>query len=354
MQQSYSVEHSLGLVGDLAQGSDGGHTIFPKRNNSGADLPFGRALAHDAGSGTSEFAVKLPSALADKIVGVSVRSAARAVGPNGTAGTDGVRDDGMLDCLSKGQAYVAPEQAVTPGDAVYVRFGAGSDPAGADAPGAFRKDADTVDAWAKNTGYTAGDRVASSGVVLECTNAGTSDADVEASTASGPVGTTSGIVDGGCVWDYVSVWVKKTAYVKGAYCRNDTDRIYKCTAAGTSEDADNAGPKGTGTGITDDGATWDYVGTLTPWVQDHAYALEDVVSNNSGKGYVCTDAGTSEADVAEHTAVAPTVAGVDGSVTWKVAGACDSGTRASAAQIVAVWRSSTAAGAVAVVELNLP
>jgi hypothetical protein len=55
-------------------------------------------------------------------------------------------------------------------------------------------------------------------------------------------------------------WVLSTAYVIGDTVLNDTNNIYICTVAGTS--AGSGGPTGTGTGITDNTVTWDYVSEL--------------------------------------------------------------------------------------------
>jgi hypothetical protein len=51
-------------------------------------------------------------------------------------------------------------------------------------------------------------------------------------------------------------WQASTAYAVGQQCSNNSN-VYLCTAAGTS--ASSGGPSGTGTGITDGGATWNYV-----------------------------------------------------------------------------------------------
>lgn len=142
MQTSYSVYSAKGYEGQRADSRP--MTAWPARNNTGAVLPFGRFVVHDTGSGTSEFAAKLPSASTDKILGISVRDMAH--NPNGlTAGTEGILDDDMFSVCSTGTIYVKTEQNVTPSDPVFVRFtanGAGT------APGQVRKDADTSNAVA--------------------------------------------------------------------------------------------------------------------------------------------------------------------------------------------------------------
>lgn len=54
-------------------------------------------------------------------------------------------------------------------------------------------------------------------------------------------------------------WQASTPYVVGQQVNNDTGKAYKCTTAGTS--ASSGGPTGTGSGISDGTAVWDYVGT---------------------------------------------------------------------------------------------
>lgn len=52
-------------------------------------------------------------------------------------------------------------------------------------------------------------------------------------------------------------WAASTAYTVDELVFNDTDKIYKCVTAGTS--AGSGGPTGTGTGISDNTVTWDYL-----------------------------------------------------------------------------------------------
>lgn len=51
-------------------------------------------------------------------------------------------------------------------------------------------------------------------------------------------------------------WTPSTVYPLGSWVVNDSGKNYKCTTAGTS--ASSGGPTGTGTGITDGTAVWDY------------------------------------------------------------------------------------------------
>ena len=62
----------------------------------------------------------------------------------------------------------------------------------------------------------------------------------------------------------VSAWEASTAYTAAQIRTNDTGKVYLCTGAGTS--AASGGPTGTGLVITDGGATWQYLGTSTAGV----------------------------------------------------------------------------------------
>lgn len=59
-----------------------------------------------------------------------------------------------------------------------------------------------------------------------------------------------------------SAWVGSTGYSVGAYVKNDTApvKVYKCVQTGTS--AGSGGPTGTSSGITDGTCKWDYVSAL--------------------------------------------------------------------------------------------
>jgi len=59
-------------------------------------------------------------------------------------------------------------------------------------------------------------------------------------------------------------WAISTAYVVGAVVLNDTNKIYACVTAGTSAGA--GGPTGTGSGIVDGTAVWDYIAPLATFL----------------------------------------------------------------------------------------
>ena len=55
-------------------------------------------------------------------------------------------------------------------------------------------------------------------------------------------------------------WVLSTAYRLGEEVTNDSGKLYTCTTAGTS--ASSGGPTGTGTSITDGTVVWDYISAV--------------------------------------------------------------------------------------------
>ncbi len=64
-------------------------------------------------------------------------------------------------------------------------------------------------------------------------------------------------VDGGKYIGVLSEWIANQSYALNETVHNDSGKIYICTDAGTS--AGSGGPTGTGTGITDNNCEWDYV-----------------------------------------------------------------------------------------------
>lgn len=202
MQTSYLIEHVAGYEGDLAD-CDLNHVIRPLRNNSAADLAFGRAIVHDAGTGTSDLAGRIIAATGEKVLGISIRSAARAQGPIDATGTDGVRTNDMFDMLTKGGVLVATEDAAVAGAACYVRFGPGTAEAGTnDTIGKFRATVDSHTTWVKKTAYTKGQRRYLANKVYKCITAGTSeDSDTPALSGS----TSSDATDGTAHWQYLGI-----------------------------------------------------------------------------------------------------------------------------------------------------
>lgn len=139
-QSSYSYTSGAPLEGSL--GSTRNQTVVAKRNNSGSDIPYGRFVVHDSGTGTSEMAIKLPSASGDVIVGVLVHSHA-----HNPSNTTGLLDDDIGNVLMEGDVWMIAEEALTVDDPVFVRYDA-SGATGSQALGRVRDDADTSKAVA--------------------------------------------------------------------------------------------------------------------------------------------------------------------------------------------------------------
>jgi len=68
------------------------------------------------------------------------------------------------------------------------------------------------------------------------------------------------IVEGLAAAVNAAAWQSGTVYAAGAHVSNDTSKVYVCRTGGTS--AGSGGPTGTGTGITDNTCTWDYLGPV--------------------------------------------------------------------------------------------
>lgn len=139
-QTSYSYNMSVAYEG--AFGDSRPAMVVAKRNNSGADIPFGRFVVHDSGTGTSEMAIKLPSASGDMIVGVLAHSHDHL-----TSSSTGLADDEIGNVIQQGQVWMVAEEALTVDDPVYVRYDA-TGATGSQALGRVRDDADTSKAVA--------------------------------------------------------------------------------------------------------------------------------------------------------------------------------------------------------------
>jgi hypothetical protein len=112
-------------------------------------------------------------------------------------------------------------------------------------------------------------------------------------------------------------WHASHTYGVGERCTNDTLKTYSCITAGKSAIA--GGPTGTGSDIADGTAEWDYVEAstaLTNWCHavNTPYEVGDLVSWDTGKVYVCIQAGTS---AAANQPVGTSEDIIDGTVRWR-------------------------------------
>jgi hypothetical protein len=81
-------------------------------------------------------------------------------------------------------------------------------------------------------------------------------------------------------------WAASTAYAVGDVVQNDSGRVYRCTTAGTS--AGSGGPTGTSAAITDNTVVWEYVSTSVfqwGWATIATYTSATVVSATVGTNF---------------------------------------------------------------------
>jgi hypothetical protein len=135
MQTTYGTTPEPGLPGQLYDLSP--MTKDSYINAAGADLPFGIALA----KGTGDQDAILVAADTAKILGIAIHS--HAYDNQALSGTAGIPDDRMLNVVKRGRVWVRVEEAVTKGDAVYVRYANGVADATKTQKGSIRKSADT-------------------------------------------------------------------------------------------------------------------------------------------------------------------------------------------------------------------
>jgi polygalacturonase len=78
------------------------------------------------------------------------------------------------------------------------------------------------------------------------------------------------------------LWAASTAYAVGQMVTNDTTRTYVCTTAGTS--AASGGPTGTGGAVVDGTAVWSYVGVVAAFapIKNGSVSVEDFGAVGNG------------------------------------------------------------------------
>jgi hypothetical protein len=110
------------FAGMLADGS-ANDCIAMRNDEASASIAFGRAVKF--GSATDGTSAKLPSAETSVIAGIVVHSHSYA---SNELDATGVIVGGVLNVLRKGRVWVTVEDAVVPGDRLWVRGVAGGDP----------------------------------------------------------------------------------------------------------------------------------------------------------------------------------------------------------------------------------
>lgn len=81
-------------------------------------------------------------------------------------------------------------------------------------------------------------------------------------------------------------WAASTAVVLNQHVINDGGKVYVCTTAGTTAAA--GGPTGTGSGIADGTAVWNYVGTADMTLDNTDIAVSQTVTVST---FTLTDGG---------------------------------------------------------------
>jgi hypothetical protein len=138
MSQTSYADPDISLAGSPYGIED--HVVRSRVNGeASASMPFGVAVT-ESGSGVEK--LKLPTAVTDKIAGITMRAVNHDnIGLGGT--TLAIKAGDRFDALQRGAIYVPVEQTVARGDEVWVRIAtSGSDPTNLTQKGAFRKDGD--------------------------------------------------------------------------------------------------------------------------------------------------------------------------------------------------------------------
>lgn len=125
--------------------------------------------------------------------------------------------------------------------------------------------------WRASHYYGAGETCTNGGNAYNCTTSGKSAA------AGGPAGAGSDIVDGVAEWEFIEAssamnnwcWAAVTPYEVGELVSWDTGRVYVCIQAGTSSAANP--PMGTSDDITDGTVRWRYYCAIGPNRTVYAY-----------------------------------------------------------------------------------
>lgn len=136
-QITYNTVPNESYAGMLAD--SGNNDIISRALGGAADSPFGVMVAYGADP-AKECVAPADGAAIAALMGVTVHK--HTPDRASLSGTEGLTPDSMVDVIRKGRVVVVVEEAVTPGDAVFVRHTA----AGAEVKGAFRTDADGGDA----------------------------------------------------------------------------------------------------------------------------------------------------------------------------------------------------------------
>ena len=126
VQTTYSTNMSAAFAGMRAS-FNAGDVVVPMRNNeASAEIAFGRAVKYEGL--TDDDGALLPTAESSKIAGIVMHRHGYTVGSNGELGTSGLKPGAIMEVMQRGEIWVTVEDAVVPGDKLWVRGVAGGDP----------------------------------------------------------------------------------------------------------------------------------------------------------------------------------------------------------------------------------
>lgn len=126
VQTTYDVAPAVAVAGKLACRMADAQVDTMFSGESSAKVLFGRAVMY--GSATDGKNAKLPVAETAQIAGIVCHLETYENGENGELTATGVAPGGKLNVLRKGVIWVKVEDAVVPGDRLWVRGVAGGDP----------------------------------------------------------------------------------------------------------------------------------------------------------------------------------------------------------------------------------
>lgn len=168
IQTDYGYSYQAGLQGQPYDLSP----YFDATAVASVDIEFGLGLVLNTSlvPDNNRIGVKLPSASNDVFVGVAVLDRAISVNSGTPAGFDDLTTDEKavykagrpIRLRRRGRIYVYSDQAVAPGDPVYLRYTVSS---GGIVAGNFRKDGDTSKA-AQLSGVQWGGKITAAGLVI--------------------------------------------------------------------------------------------------------------------------------------------------------------------------------------------
>lgn len=138
IQSSYAYSAAIAIEGALADGA--AHEVLSMVSEEAtAEIPFGVAVVfNQLEAGDVDNGAVVPDAIDEIVAGIVVHQNVYSVGSGGELGDTGLKPGATLNVLRKGRIWVKAEDAVVPGDRLFVRAVAG----GGEQEGALRMSQD--------------------------------------------------------------------------------------------------------------------------------------------------------------------------------------------------------------------